>query len=294
VCRWDIGTSAHSLVALTAAFLSGAAAGTFVMVRCALPHAHTRARARALMGGQAGRPAVRVQVMWAMMAQYKPVYTSALSAGMGLSGLIPAALALLQSHVREPPCCPRRPIAHSVRYRGFSGRRALAGAVGREQVPLSTRSYFLALDALLLLSAAAFAAIRRQASAPTSRRPVTPPMPRKAPTARKDRPRLPRSAQSRLHARRGAASPTRPGCADRYRPRRGAAGTHIASASSGGRPPPTPRILRASAAWARRRPRLGVRRDSATRTLSLRALTRSRTVGQSRRKSRCAGRRRRQ
>jgi hypothetical protein len=46
VCRWDIVTSAHSLVALTAAFLSGAAAGTFVMVRCALPHAHTRARAR--------------------------------------------------------------------------------------------------------------------------------------------------------------------------------------------------------------------------------------------------------
>ena len=123
VCRWDIVTSAHSLVALTAAFLSGAAAGTFVMVRCALPHAHTRARARALMGGQAGRPAARLQVMWAMMAQYKPVYTSALSAGMGLSGLIPAALALLQSHVREPPCCPRRPIAHSVRYRGFSGRR---------------------------------------------------------------------------------------------------------------------------------------------------------------------------
>ena len=64
VCRWDIGTSAHSLVALTAAFLSGAAAGTFVMVRCALPHAHTHTRvrgtrARARTHSWAGRRADR-------------------------------------------------------------------------------------------------------------------------------------------------------------------------------------------------------------------------------------------
>ena len=56
-----------------------------------------------------------------------------------------------------PP--PADGIQRSVQGRGRGGGGC------RKQVPLSTRSYFLALDALLLLSAAAFAVIRKQAFA---------------------------------------------------------------------------------------------------------------------------------